>query len=237
MSSERERPSRPVDTPTPRDLSPDPSPPESRASPSFSFHEERRLLKSDEYWLSTRLVGGRPSSVSTSPQAGKDALANFHHSLELDQAIEEAYTDVLQARGATGFVEPSTMESPSGPEGGDLDPLLASVHRQEGDRDERLSLAEEKRERQISNMNDIVHPMAALRADEKKEEGKTQTVDTGESPAPLMPPARVGLSAARVHQSDGDVVDVAPHRIAGHRVCIPRTHHCSQGVCRVGNRE
>ncbi|WOO78714.1 AMP deaminase [Vanrija pseudolonga] len=177
MSNEREHPSRPVDTPTPRDLSPDPSPPESRASPSFSFHEERRLLKSDEYWLSTRLVGGRPSSVSTSPQAGKDALANFHHSLELDQAIEEAYTDVLQARGA-GFVEPSTMESPSGPEGGDLDPLLASVHRQEGDRDERLSLAEEKRERQISNMNDIVHPMAALRADEKKEEGKTQTVDT-----------------------------------------------------------
>lgn len=56
---------------TPSDLE---TPPVTGASPSFSFHEERRLLKSDEYWLSHKLPRLPPAAMATSPTASMDAL-------------------------------------------------------------------------------------------------------------------------------------------------------------------
>lgn len=147
----------------------DPSPPESRASPSFSFHEEKRMLKSDEYFLSHKLARLPPAalSISTSPSASMylDPLAspsytmNQHRPLQLDEE-EEAYAakdDEEPESSSQAFPgkRRSTMLSPSGVENGDLDPAGILIHRVERDKDERLDLEEEKRERAIDGMSPI----------------------------------------------------------------------------------
>jgi AMP deaminase len=165
-----------VETPEPDS---DPSPPESRASPSFSFHEERRLLKSDEFWLSHKLPRLPPASVATSPtmeasMASVAGLAACARTLELDD--EEGEEAALGQRPLAPL-RPSTMLSPSLPEYGGLDPALVLLHRQERDQDEQLDLEEEKRERMLDQMSSL--PLAS------GDKITQQTADTGESPRHL----------------------------------------------------
>lgn len=174
-TSMRDVPPRDTDSPLPDS---DPSPPESRASPSFSFHEERRLLKSDEFWLSHKLPRLPPASLSTSPG---DTMGSFHNMSAMARTLELDDEEGQEAADGNHPLPPlraSTMLSPSLPEYGGLDPALILHHRQERDRDERLEEEEEKRERMLDQMSSL--PLAGGGGDKMN-----QTVDTGESPMSL----------------------------------------------------
>lgn len=174
------------DTPTPP-YSENPSPPESRASPSFSFHEERRLLKSDEYWLSHKLPRLPPASLSTSPSVGlNEGLANLSMSVSSAASGGMNYARTLELDAEDGDEaasghrpiqqnRQSTMLIPSEDSG--LDPTAILHHRLEHDKDERLALEEEDRERELEQMESMPGGGAAV-------DNILQSVDTGESPAP-----------------------------------------------------
>ncbi|BEJ16660.1 hypothetical protein CspHIS471_0600610 [Cutaneotrichosporon sp. HIS471] len=97
----------------------DDTPPE-RNSPSFSFHEERRLLKSDEYWLVHKIPRLPPPALSTSPSASVAALDGL--SLSRYDEVDD--------------------EGPS-----KASPTDAAPHCGRMDEDECLELEEEKREK------------------------------------------------------------------------------------------
>lgn len=176
-----------------------PTPPQTRASPSFSFHEERRLLKSDEYWLSHKLPRLPPAALATSPTASMDALmqstrsnASQHsptstkHDVHDDAQSDESDEDLgphgtgayhgLNSAPARG----NSMLSPSGPEYGDLDPIDVQIHRNELNFDERLGLEEETEERALG-MDDAYLPGGSDR--HAQDELHDAAVDTGESPS------------------------------------------------------
>lgn len=103
----------------------DETPPE-RASPSFSFHEERRLLKSDEYWLAHKIPRLPPPALGSSPNASIAAL----------DGLSLSRYDVQDD-------ERPSMASPAE----DYDPSGVTHHRARMDEDERLELEEETREK------------------------------------------------------------------------------------------
>lgn len=185
------------DTPTPHTLSPhdddDESPPESRASPSFSFHEERRLLKSDEYWLAHKLPRLPPAAVPTSERdsEGLTAVADVEgeaaglnskvRSMEINDDVDAEEQDAEEEEGeeADGFPYPSrstrssTLFGCPSDLGLEADPV-AAIHRYEHDRDERLNLEEEDRERLIAQHNPLSSVPHATAHEEEQ-------FDTGES--------------------------------------------------------
>lgn len=146
--------STPVDIETPDDE----TPPQSRQSPSFSFHEERRLLKSDEYWLAHKIPRLPPSALSTSPSASVAALDGLSLS-RYDFRDDDKTTD--GGDGDENQPRQGTMLSPT-EEG--YDPVNVMKHRVEMDKDERMELEEERRERELDG---------SMPADQ---------FDTGESP-------------------------------------------------------
>lgn len=172
-----------------------PTPPQTRASPSFSFHEERRLLKSDEYWLSHKLPRLPPAALATSPTASMDALMQSTRSAPEDtkpspshmlHASDESEEEEDLGPHGTGAyhglgapARSNSMLSPSGPEYGDYDPIGIEVHRNELNYDERLGLEEEREERALG-MDDAYLPGGEDR--HKQDELHEAAVDTGESP-------------------------------------------------------
>ncbi len=104
---------------------PDDETPPERHSPSFSFHEERRLLKSDEYWLAHKIPRLPPPALGTSPSASIAALDGLSLS-RYDERDDER----------------RSMAAPD-----DYDPSGVTHHRERMDEDERLELEEEQREK------------------------------------------------------------------------------------------
>lgn len=125
----------PITTSAPDD---DETPPESRASPSFSFHEERRLLKSDEYWLAHKIPRLPPAALSTSPSASIAALDGL--SLSRYDFRDDKTDGGDESRQST-LITPTE----------EMDPSAVTQHRERMDTDERLALAEEREERQLDS--------------------------------------------------------------------------------------
>lgn len=190
-----DEPARPLDRLDTPDL---PTPPQTRASPSFSFHEERRLLKSDEYWLSHKLPRLPPAALATSPTASMDALmqstrSSAHsptsakhdvHDTQSDESDEDLGPHGTGAYHGLGSAPArgNSMLSPSGPEYGDLDPIDVQIHRNELNYDERLGLEEETEERALG-MDDAYLPgVPGGRDRHAQDELHDAAVDTGESP-------------------------------------------------------
>lgn len=130
---------------TPRGVSPEPSPPESRASPSFSFHEERRMLKSDEYWLSHKLPRLPPPAQES--EADEEIDEEISPRTARSLIFEDADDDPGRAAGDGLHVprheRPSTMIGGHGA-GWEYDPSVSEM-----DPDERLALAEEESEKRL----------------------------------------------------------------------------------------
>lgn len=179
-----------------------PTPPQTRASPSFSFHEERRLLKSDEYWLSHKLPRLPPAALATSPTASMDALMQSTRSNASASGTQQSPTkstsqhppsdeseeeEDLGPHGTGAYhglasapARGNSMLSPSGPEYGDLDPIDVQIHRNELNYDERLGLEEEREERAFG-MDDAYLPSGDGDR-HHQDELHEAAVDTGESP-------------------------------------------------------
>lgn len=152
-------------------------------SPSFDYHEERRLHLKDEIWLSHHLPRLPPPDLSESVSSissldGVRALRNKPVPSDItpsSQAIDASPSafhprgiaiPAGEARGSgeehkegkswtdRGFPG-SSMLSPSGPEDGDLDPGPTLIHRTELDDQERLDLEEEERERMLGEKSGL----------------------------------------------------------------------------------
>lgn len=169
----------PVDV-TATDEDEDETPPESRASPSFSFHEERRLLKSDEYWLAHKIPRLPPAALSTSPSASIAALDG------LSLSRYDYNDDKTDGGDDPNPRRQSTLLTPTE----DGDPSAVPRQRVEMDQDETLELEEERRERKLEGM-----AAGGLPADQ---------FDTGESPRlPHIRMYRRRLAAIGNHMLDG----------------------------------
>ena len=147
-------------------------------SPSFDYHEERRLHLKDEIWLSHHLPRLPPAAVSdsdgnlSSSFEGSKPIPSRHipGQINVGGASTDASPSAFHPKGASlpqaegqwlgknttfpsaqGYFGTSTL-SPSGPENGDLDPAPTLIHRQELDDQERLDLEEEAAERALSGM-------------------------------------------------------------------------------------
>lgn len=207
----------PIDSPMNNEAE-DPMAAETHASPSFDYHEERRLHLKDEIWLSHHLprlpppsitdvsssLGNSPSSsflienhlknsrsnpnleaglkqtravpgdINVSGSSPLDPSPSAFHPKPAGQRKHDGHIDLgknLQSGGAGMWMDGadgsksdpqnseypgSGMVSPSGPDSGDLDPRGSMVHREELDDQERLDLAEEARERGLSEAADLV---------------------------------------------------------------------------------
>lgn len=155
---------------TPRDVSPDPSPTPSRASASFSFHEERRMLKSDEYWLAHKLPRLPPPPHSTDSDDDGDENES-HTSRSRSLIFEDADGEAAEVKDHQDTQPRSTRESAmvAGPSlDFEFDPQQ-NLSRPDMDADERLNLAEEESEK------NILHSGTPT--------GMKPDFDTGESPA------------------------------------------------------
>jgi AMP deaminase len=152
-------------------------------SPSFDYHEERRLHLKDEIWLSHHLPRLPPPALSESVSsiASLDGTRTLRTKTAPSETVPSSQTidaspSAFHPRGMTipagearaggeevkegkswtdrGFPG-SSMLSPSGPEDGDLDPAPTLIHRTELDEQERLDLEEEERERMLGERSGL----------------------------------------------------------------------------------
>ncbi|WVF70620.1 hypothetical protein IAT40_005412 [Kwoniella sp. CBS 6097] len=86
--------------------------------------------------------GGQGMSMRASSPSGED---KEEHEDEFNAQFQQ------QAQFQPPHQRQSSMLSPSGPEDGDLDPAPSIIHRQERDKQERLDLEEEAREREMDS--------------------------------------------------------------------------------------
>ena len=199
----------------------DEAPAHVHASPSFDYHEERRLHLKDEIWLSHHLPRIPPAAIAESQQPSPSASASvrertssspksykdgpqpistgdvlrdpspsaFHPkgndqgvevgrnvsrggagmgmAEEADEEEEEQGDQEDRAHGSRSIqnypVRPSSMDTPSGPAGGDLDPRPTLLHRGEVDSQEQLDLQEEAQERLLEEQTEAQGLQAAFR--------------------------------------------------------------------------